>query len=146
MWVMDDTRFMNRNTRTVDVMEVRRAVLLSAILSNLLTLECSVLLNSARAPSVNTQFALLGILKFQDYRILVPRSRLTSYLNTSETTETTGICILHSCGTRPANEVSGVALFPSSSKLQRIVFQCSLIEEPNDAVRIMLTRLQHSDR
>ena len=47
-----------------DVMEIRRAVLLSAILWNLLTLECSVLLNSARAPSVNTQFALLGILKF----------------------------------------------------------------------------------
>ena len=103
-------------------MEVRRFVLLSVILSNLLTLECSVSLNSARTPFVNTQFALLGILKFQNYRFVVPRSRLTSYLNTSETTETTGICILLSCGSRPANEVFGVALFPSSAKHQRIVF------------------------
>ena len=89
-------------------MEVRRVVLLSVILSNLLTLECSVSLNSARTPPVNTQFARLGILKFQDYRILVPRSRLTSYLNTSETSESTGICILLTCGSRPANEVFGV--------------------------------------
>ena len=103
-------------------MEVRSVILLSAILSNLLILECSVSLNSAKVPPVNTQFALLGILKFQDYRILVPRSRLTSYLNMSETTETTGICILLSCSSRPTNEVSGVALFPSSVKHQRIVF------------------------
>ena len=103
-------------------MEVRRVVLLSVILSNLLTLECSVSLNSARTPPVNTQFALLGILKLQDYRILVPRSRLTSYLNTSETSESTGICILLSYGSRPAYEVFGVALFPSSVKHQRIVF------------------------
>ena len=103
-------------------MEVRRVVLLSVMLSNLLTLECSVLLNSARTPPFNTQCALLGILKFQNYRILVPRSRLTSYLNTRETTNTTGICILLSCGSRPANEVFGVALFPSSVKHQRIVF------------------------
>ena len=103
-------------------MEVRRAILLSVFLSNLLTLECLVSLNSAKTPPVNTQSALLGILKFQDYRILVPRSRLTSYLNTSETTETTRICILLSCSSRPANEVFGVALFPSSVKHQRIVF------------------------
>ena len=109
----------------MSVMEVRRVVLLSVILSNLLTLECSVLLNSARTPPVNTQCALLGILKFQDYRILVPRSRLTFHLNTSETTETTGICILHIAGHDPSanyNEVFGVALFPSSVKHQRIVF------------------------
>ena len=92
------------------------------MLSNLLTLECSVLFNSARTPPFNTQCALLGILKFQNYRILVPRSRLTSYLNTRETTNTTGICILLSRGSRPANEVFGVALFPSSVKPQRIVF------------------------
>ena len=102
-------------------MEVRRAILLSVFLSNLLTLEYLVPLNSAKTPSVNTQSALLGILKFQDYRILVPRSSLTSHLNTSETTETTRICILLSCGSRPANEVFGVALFPSSVKHQRIV-------------------------
>ena len=92
------------------------------MLSNFLTLECSVLLNSARTPPFNTQRALLGILKFQNYRILVPRSRLTSYFNTRETTDTTGICILFSCGSRPANEVFGVALFPSSVKHQGIVF------------------------
>ena len=60
-------------------------------------------LNSARTPPSNTQCALLGILKFQNYRTLVPRSRLTSYLNTGETTDNTGICILFSCSSQPAN-------------------------------------------
>ena len=53
---------------------------------------------------------------------MVPRSRLTSYLNTGETTDATGICILFSCDSRSANELFGVALFPSSAKHQRIVF------------------------
>ena len=103
-------------------MEIRRVVLLSVVLMSLLTLECSVSFKSARTPPVNTQFARSGILKFRDYRILVPRSRLTSYLNTSETTESTGICILLSCGSRLANEVFGVALFSSTVKHQGIVF------------------------
>ena len=103
-------------------MEVRRVVLLFVILANLLTLELSVSFNSAWTPPVTAQLAHLGILKFQDYRILVPRSRSTFYLNTSKTTETVRICILLSCGSLPANEISRVALFHSSVKHQRIVF------------------------
>ena len=103
-------------------MEVRRVLLLSVILSNLPTLKCSVLVNSARTPPGDTQFAHLGILNSQDCRILVPRLRPTSYLNMSETTESIRICILLSCGSLPANEIFGVALFPSSVKHLRIVF------------------------
>ena len=97
-------------------MEVRRVVLLSVILSNLLTLELSVSFNSAWTPSVTAQRSHLGILKFQDYRISVPRSRSTFYLNTSKTTETIRICILRSCGLLPANEIFRVALFHSSAE------------------------------
>ena len=97
-------------------MEVRRVVLLSVILSNLLTSECSVSFGSAITSPVNTQLALWGILKFQDCRILVPRSRSLSYLNTSETTETIRICKLLSYGSLPANEIFGVALFLSLVK------------------------------
>ena len=103
-------------------MEVRRVLLLSVMLSNLPTLKCSVLFNSAWTPPGDTQFAHLGILNFQDCRILVPRLRLTSYLNTSETTESIRICILLSCSSLPANDIFGVALFPSSVKHLRIVF------------------------
>ena len=103
-------------------MEVIRVVLLSVILSNLQTLELSVSFNFAWSPPVTTKLAHLGILKFQHCRILVPRSRSTFYLNTSETTKTIRICILLSCGSLPANELFRVALFPSSVKHQRIVF------------------------
>ena len=111
-------------------MEVRRAVLLSVFLSNLPTFELSVSLNSAWTPPVTTPLAHFGILKFQDCRISVPTSRLTLYLNTCKTTETIRILILLSWGWLPANEF----------------FQCWWMEDPKDAVCIMLTRLQHSDR
>ena len=105
----------------MQMIEVRRVVLLSVILSNLLTLELSVSFNSAWTPPGTTQLSPLGILKFKDCRILLPRSRSTFYLNTSKTTETIRICILLSCGSLPANEIFRVALF-ASVKHQRIVF------------------------
>lgn len=125
-------------------MEVRRVLLLSVILSNLPTLKCSVLFNSARTPPGDTQFAHLGILNFQDCRILVPRLRPTSYLNMSETTESIRICILLSCGSLPANEIFGVALFPSSVKHLRIVFPMLVNWRSKRSVCIMLTHLHHS--